>query len=79
MYEVSFESVNSCVQAIERFERKVWLSRCQQDRDVEARDIEQRSILVDDGGFLYLCHFLDGGDRVLSCVLLGEWQPRYTV
>ena len=79
MYEISFESVNICVQAIERFERKVWLSRCQQDRDVEARDIEQRSILVDDGGFLYLCHFLDGGDRVLSCVLLGEWQPRYTV
>ena len=79
MYEVSIQSVEICVDALDRFERKVWLSRCQQEVEGEARYIEQRTLLVDDGGFLYLCYHLDGGERVLSCVLPGEWDPRYMV
>ena len=77
MHEVSIQSIEIADEALNRFERKVWLARCQQDREIEGRDIEQRSILVDDGGFLYLCHHLDGGERVVSAVLPGEWWPRY--
>ena len=56
MHEVSIQSIEISDDALNRFERKVWLARCQQTREVEGRDIEQRTVLVDDGGFLYLCH-----------------------
>ena len=77
MYEVSIDAVEISPEAVDRFERKVWLARCQQDREVNAQYLEQRAILMDDAGFLYLCYHLDGGDRVLSPVLPGEWLPRY--
>ncbi len=64
MHQVSIQSIGIADEALNRFEHKVWLTRCQQDREVEGRYIEQRSILVDDGGFLYLYHHLDGGERV---------------
>jgi hypothetical protein len=77
MREVVTGSVEITTEALDRFERKVWLARCQQDREVNARYMEQRTILMDDGGFLFLCHHLDGGEVVLSHVLPGEWCPRY--
>ena len=77
MYEVSIGSVEISPEALDRFERKVWLARCQQDREVNAHYLEHRAILMDDDGFLYLCYRLDGGERVLFHVLPGEWQPRY--
>ena len=77
MYEVNSESVNICIHAIERFERKVWLSRCQQDIEVAGKLAEYRTIFVDDSGFLYLCQNLDGGGNVISHVLPEEWNPRH--
>ena len=77
MYVVSIDAVEISPEAVDRFERKVWLARCNQDREINAQYLENRFILMDDAGFLYLFHCLDGCDRVLSPVLPGEWLPRY--
>jgi hypothetical protein len=77
MREVSFESVDICVDALDRFQRKVWLMRCQQDAEVNQVEAERVMLFIDDASFLFLCQNLDGGDTVTSIVLPEEWQPRY--
>lgn len=77
MHELSLESVEISTDALERFERKVWLTRCKQDADVNAWLEERVLLYIDDGGFLFMSRILDGGDTVSSLVLPEEWYPSY--